>query len=333
MKQIFIMMIIAVTAMATNVLGVEWIVNGSFETPVVVNVNNWAVFTSVDGWDINWTSFSYQPPDEGPEGPELEVWRNPTPEGDVWSYSGDQCVELDSYDPTTISQVVPTIPGMEYELTYAWRPRPGVDCAMAVMINASTVDMYNDEDFEANSCGWRTESHTFVAASESSLIAFAEVGPDETVGGLGMLLDAVSLVNLEPLGCDSATVDGFRILDKGNWFMFTYAEVPQGPDYVGINYIFDIQAGNPENGTNYIGELYVWKIEDGHYKVTYEIDDTIEIDGIEYEIMVMDEHLAISDSINFTAKPGKDDNADFDVPFEDDDGCFFIFAHFDIGYY
>ncbi len=34
-----------------------------------------------------------------------------------------------------------------------------------------------------------------------------------------------------------------------------------------------------------------------------------------------------NDSPNFTAAPGKDDNADFYVPFEADDE-FFVFAHF-----
>ena len=75
-KKVLVMMIVITTAMATNALGLEWIVNGSFETPDIVD-GSWAVFTSVDGWNISWTSFSYQEPDEGPEGPELELGSNP----------------------------------------------------------------------------------------------------------------------------------------------------------------------------------------------------------------------------------------------------------------
>jgi hypothetical protein len=48
--------------------------------------------------------------------------------------------------------------------------------------------------------------------------------------------------------------------------------------------------------------------------------------------VVVDEHLAISNSANFKAKPGRDDNADFGVPFFDADGEFYIFAHFEVEY-
>ena len=229
---------------------------------------------------------------------------DPILSGITVAYDGSQCVELDSFDPTTISQAVPTIPGMEYELIYAWMPRPDADCAMAVIVNASTIAMHNEEDFIPNSCGWRVESYTFVAPSESSLIAFAELGPDEPVGGLGMLLDAVSLVNLGPLGCDSATGDGVRILSKGNWFMCN--------EYLGDGVTYDIQAGNPKNGTNIIGRFWIDDMGLDSYRANYDIDDTIEIDGIVYDIVVTEEHLAISDSKNFKAKPGHDDNADFD---------------------
>jgi hypothetical protein len=114
---------------------------------------------------------------------------------------------------------------------------------------------------------------------------------------------------------DSATGLGASIQSDGSpWFM--YNEYSGGSSY-------DIQAGNPKNGENIIGSYQVTHNADGTYTVTYNFDGGV---------AVVDQHLAISDSMNFTAKPGKDDNQDFGVPFVDEDGHFYIFAHFSVTY-
>jgi hypothetical protein len=117
-------------------------------------------------------------------------------------------------------------------------------------------------------------------------------------------------------GEDSATGLGTPIQSDGSpWFMYN--------EYSGGSSTYDIQAGNPKNGENIIGSYQVTHNADGTYTVTYNFDGGV---------AVVDQQLAISDSMNFTAKPGKDDNQDFGVPFVDADGQFYIFAHFSVAY-
>ena len=316
MKKLLMTTMVAAMALSVQALGANLIVNGSFEDPDVAN-NTWAVFTAVDGWTIEWTTGS------GDRGPELEVW-DPTVVAGVEAYDGEQCVELDSYDPTKFSQVVTATAGLNYQLNYAWRPRPGVNCQMDVLVNGAVIASHS-----GNSGDWQLETYAFTASSDSTTIAFAETGLDDQ---LGMLLDGVSLVNTEPVGRDSATGIGARILPKGTWFMYnsTYGITWPG---VGGNLQFQIQAGNPDGGLKQIGFYVVWNRGGGWYEAEYVIDPTIEINGVEYEIVVTDEHLAVSDSMNFTAKPGQDDNQDFEVPFYDADGQFYIFAHVEVEYW
>ena len=94
---------------------------------------------------------------------------------------------------------------------------------------------------------------------------------------------------------------------------------------------FDLQAGNPKNGPNIVGEYCIAPRGITQYVATYHFD-TVTIGGFEYEVVVLNEHLAISDTESFTAVPGQDDNQDFGVPFTDDNGQFYVFAHFSIGF-
>ena len=116
---------------------------------------------------------------------------------------------------------------------------------------------------------------------------------------------------------DSATGWGDSIKPKGTWFM--YNEYPGGY-FCGPNHCqYYIQAGNPKNGTTFIGSYWIEDNLDGTFTAYYDIDD---------RWVVIDKHLAISDdTMNFTAKPGQDDNANWGEPFEAEDP-FFVFAHF-----
>ncbi len=155
---------------------------------------------------------------------------------------------------------------------------------------------------------------------------------------------AVSIVDLNPAGNtdgfdldairvwrgpaeidgDTATGMGEKIKTRGTWFMYNmYPGDTQG--------VYDLQAGNPKDGINKIGTYTITDNLDGTFTATYDIDKTIVIDGWIYDIVVVDEHLAISQTMNFTAAPGRDDNADWGVPFEAD-SPFYVFAHFAVVY-
>ena len=151
----------------------------------------------------------------------------------------------------------------------------------------------------------------------------AKISSPDTVNTNG------GLYKCECFGDDSATGLGTRIKPKGTWFM--YNEYPGECDWTSHSEwdsndtpfpdrcYFEIQAGNPKKGFNIIGLYWIKDNGDGTFTAEYWINPAFE---------VVDEHLAISDTMNFTAAPGKDDNADFYVPFSDADGEFLVFAHF-----
>ena len=153
------------------------------------------------------------------------------------------------------------------------------------------------------------------------------IGDDAAVAdATDFLVESVSGYDRPELGGDSATGSGTKILSKGNWFMYN-----SYPETGGDN-CFDIQAGNPKDGANIVGEYCIVNNGNGTFTATYDIDDTITIGEFEYDIVVLNEHLSIKDTNTFTGSPGTDDNADFGVPFSDADGEFKVFAHFTLDY-
>ena len=108
--------------------------NGSFETPLVTATQNWQIFNSGTGWDIDWANDSqlvYQGRNR-PE-PALQEYHSGVL-GDA--KHGDQYTELDSdwFGPNDslngepalikISQDINTVAGMQYQLSYWFSPRP-----------------------------------------------------------------------------------------------------------------------------------------------------------------------------------------------------------------
>jgi PKD repeat protein len=122
------------------------------------------------------------------------------------------------------------------------------------------------------------------------------------------------LYKCECFGGETATGVGHKIKSHGTWFMYNF--------YSGVHEHYEIQAGNPKNGSNIIGEYEIISLGGNMYRAEYYINTAF---------VVVDEHLGIDNYIttmDFKAKPGQDDNQDFGVPFYDEDGEFYIFAHF-----
>jgi hypothetical protein len=122
-------------------------------------------------------------------------------------------------------------------------------------------------------------------------------------------------------GPETATGMGTRIKPKGTWFMYNeYPGVDNcGTNSGGVDYCaYYIQAGNPKNGPTLIGSYWIEDNSDGTFTAYYDIDTSW---------IVIDKHLAISDMMNFTAAPGRDDNANWGEPFSAVPP-FFVFAHF-----
>lgn len=195
-----------------------------------------------------------------------------------------------------------------------------VVCAEGVYLVDITADVYGEG---GNGGSYLNGSGSLVTALNCPI-----EGPDDVSATSGYTgntdgydLDAMRVFRCIPGGDDSATGMGNYILPQGQWFM--YNEYPEGP--------YDIQAGNPKEGENIIGFYNITDNVDGTYTATYSFNNTIEKFGYEYEIVLGDEHLAISDEMNFTGAPGRDDNADFGEPFSAEEP-FFVFGHWEVEY-
>jgi len=227
-------------------------------------------------------------------------------------------------------QTVAVVPGIDYALTY-W-------LANSYSANLASIQLYiNDVAIGApvSAIGtgtWLEVSRAWNSgASTSAKITLKDL--TRLYNGDDFVIDDISLMNTEAIGSDSATGMGTRILSKGTWFMYNYVSEAAMPDSIGSNVQFQIQAGNPVDGVKNIGFYVIWNRGGGNYEAEYVIDDTIEIGGVDYDIVVTAEHLGVSNTMSFTGKPGQDDNQDFEVQFSDADGNFYVFAHFEVEYW
>lgn len=181
---------------------VNLIGNQSFEDPVVTNGAKWDVFPSVSEWSIGWMN-----PSGAPATPVLELHR-----GVLGAASHlEQYTELDGdyFGPsnpgqggsTKIWQDIPTIPGKDYELKFAFSPRPNTslsDNVLGVIWGGSDVAGTPISEAGIGTMNWSDKTFTLTATSSLTRIQFEDRG---TQNGLGTFLDNVRL------SCQNAPVD------------------------------------------------------------------------------------------------------------------------------
>ncbi|WNG57919.1 hypothetical protein F0U59_26575 [Archangium gephyra] len=166
-------------SLGTPALAQESIVtNGGFESPVL-SPGSWSVYRwGIPGWGVA-------------RGPGIEIQA-------YGAMEGSQVVELDSYEPTTMYQIVYPKPGAYYDLSVAYSPRPGVrDNRISVRFGDLSTTLQGDGTLLG---GNQWTRHTFrVKATEAET---ALVFEDTSVSdGLGGLLDDVRLVEVETGRC------------------------------------------------------------------------------------------------------------------------------------
>jgi len=149
------------------------VVNGSFELPALSNPS-WSLFDSIPGWSLA-------------SGPYIEVQNhvagNP--------YDGNQFVELDSTAESAIFQDLPTLTGVQYYLSFAFSPRPGVPVnSMGVSWNGSSVTTVNATGTGLLDTSWTVYNFTLTASSTTTRLQFSGLGPSDS---LGEYVDAVSV--------------------------------------------------------------------------------------------------------------------------------------------
>ena len=174
------------------------VINGGFETPVVMHSLGWDIYPSGTaglGWTVEWYNGSASYGEwTRPEPARLEFHKSGTV---VNAYEGNQYAELDTDwdgpggaltgEPASVRiyQDLATCEGHTYALHYAWHPRPGHESQLAAFWDGNEL---NPASTEHN--GWHVVNTTVVASGLVTRLEFVETGPADSYG---MFLDAVSV--------------------------------------------------------------------------------------------------------------------------------------------
>jgi Protein of unknown function (DUF642) len=150
------------------------VVNGSFEEPAI-GFGGFEIFPSIPGWTTTFGS-----------GIEIQNHAAGTP------FAGNQLVEMDSSDNSGMEQVIPTVAGKTYVLSFMYSPRPGVPASSSgiqVSVNGNVIDTIAVDGTGLSDTVWTRHSYSVTAVGNSTTIGFLAVGTSDSVGGF---LDAVS---------------------------------------------------------------------------------------------------------------------------------------------
>lgn len=151
-------------ALSLPSFGANILINGSFESPALPDQSGGATgqFGSISGWDIL---------SGGGPGANFEIHRAPF----LFSAGADgsQWAELDVNGNTTIGQLLATIIGNTYTISFSVAARPGFgDSVVVVSFGGQTFTT----PAVSNTSGWTTFTFTAVATSTSTLFSVAAGG-------------------------------------------------------------------------------------------------------------------------------------------------------------
>jgi hypothetical protein len=264
--------------------GAELLTNGGFEEPVVATTQGWNIYSSpVEGWTVEWRgdqSNSYGSWTR-PENAYLELHRTGVGEiPSTWTAnSGSQYAELDTdwdgpggslnNEPAsvTIWQDVETVEGREYDLSFAFSPRPNhADNRLKVEWCGEEVADISASGAGKSSTDWNTYNYSLVGMGGTCRLQFTDMSNGDSYG---TFLDDVSLIEEEYEECevvDSQTAWAAvepgkgRFTQRGNWATyFTYEVTAQEPELVDTVIVYPYGTGIYEPIPVYSG----YELEDG----------------------------------------------------------------------
>lgn len=158
----------------------DLIENGGFEDPEIAS-GTYALYDMIPGWYLV---------GEG----DIEIQNNVAGS----PYEGDQFVELDSTQPSTIGQDVTTVGGQQYTLSFAFAGRPGTNLASdnVMRVTWGGIELFNmaAPDFTPN---WTVYSFDVTAASALTTLTFGDLSVNAQ-NSYGVYLDDVRLVRKIP---------------------------------------------------------------------------------------------------------------------------------------
>jgi hypothetical protein len=164
------------------------VTNGSFEQPVVTDPHGWDIFDVIPGWQLA-------------RGAKIELQRG---------YAGwlpadaDQLLELDSDldgpggdmngEPASsaVFQDLVTVVGQQYELTFAFSPRPGVaNNVLEIQWDGAVVDTLSADGSGLSNTDWQYYTYYLTATAETTRLEFGDLSVSDS---LGTFIDDVSVV-------------------------------------------------------------------------------------------------------------------------------------------
>lgn len=242
------------------------VTNGSFENP---NVGSWDIFAgdgvAVPSWTSEWMSGSGDS-----FAPSIEI------HGGVngWdAQDGSQYVELDGDTEgptgqtngeaasTKISQVLSTVPGASYNVSFWTSARPGVeDNEVEFSWNGSVVDNIEQDGSSLSDTSWELWSGVLTADDVETVISFADKSSADSLGSF------VDNVVVTPI-CGSITVHKF-LDENGDGVANEGEEALSGwTFYLDQNDNDSYDDGEPTAETDEFGVAYFDDLYSGDYTV------------------------------------------------------------------
>ncbi len=172
--------------------GPNLVVNGNFEADSMAN-GNYGIFDSLTGWQAT---------------NQVELRNNIAGRGET----GPNYVELDAYQNSSISQLIPTSTGEGYRLSFAYAPREGVAAdsngIQALWNNKVVRTMAKDGTSNVGNFWKIYYVNVIGGAGTSSLLSFNAIGKSDSYGGS---LDTVKVFSAVP----EPTTTGMMIAGLG----------------------------------------------------------------------------------------------------------------------
>ncbi|MBO9689580.1 MAG: DUF642 domain-containing protein [Mitsuaria chitosanitabida] len=150
---------------------VNLVTNGGFESTSVAS-GSWVIVNTAPGWTV------------GPQG--LEIRNNVAGS----AFAGSNFAELDTTTNSWISQVISTVLGTTYSLTFNYAARPDNQGANSNGLNWSIGNLGGTVGQDTNTA-WQTFTTTFVGTGSGMTLRFGSIGKSD---GYGTSLDNISVI-------------------------------------------------------------------------------------------------------------------------------------------
>lgn len=180
MKKVINTLVLASLLVFSNA-NANLVVNGGFEEPSLP-YQTWGVFQNIPGWSTT-------------SGAGIEVQNNVA--GDP--YEGFQFVELDSNYNSSMEQLIDTVAGEHYTLSFFYSPRPGEKTGTNNILigwGNHSLGAITDSGKDNENTVWQQYTYDVIGTGLGTSLNFRAVGVSDSFGGY---IDNVVLTSNSPV--------------------------------------------------------------------------------------------------------------------------------------